>query len=237
MVLPLYVNEEYLNYNIQQFVNWVPSVHPHCAIFGASGSGKTYALRLLLGRIGLHVPDAEVIVCDYKGDDDFSFLNGLANFYRFSDCLHGLENIVSLLKERQQNCNDKHFVAFVFDEWASFISSLDKKTADSARQSLALLLQLGRSFHIHVILSQQRMDSSYFASARDNFSVILGMGKLSKEAVEMMFSEFKEQINRTKPRGYGSLVMGSDFYNVVVPKVRDPVRLEECIYRVVARNP
>ena len=63
------------------------------------------------------------------------------------------------------------------------------------------------------------------------------MGKLSKEAVEMMFSEFKEQINRTKPRGYGSLVMGSDFYNVVVPKVRDPVRLEECIYRVVARNP
>lgn len=205
-----------------KYIKWNTEKYPHMCIFGSTGSGKTFFLKIILGRISRHVADAELIICDFKSDEDFSFLEGSLNFYRFDQCLIGLERVVSLLKERQfHNTDDRHPVFLVFDEWASFINSLDKKVAEKAKQDLTLLLMLGRSFHIHVIISQQRMDSSYFNSARDNFSVIIGMGKLSKESVEMMFSEYKNIIDRNKDRGCGSVIIGSELKEIIVPAVRD----------------
>lgn len=218
---------------ITKYVKWDVEKLPHLCIFGSTGSGKTYFLKIILGRIAKSIPDAELIVCDFKADDDFSYLISSCNFYRFTECINGLERIVSILGERQQNTNaDCHPVFFVFDEWASFVTYLDKKAAENARQKLALLLMLGRSFQIHVIISQQRMDASHFGSARDNFSVIIGMGKLSKESIDMMFREYKDVINPNKERGTGSIVLGHEFKEVLVPMVRDVDRLHRLILSV-----
>ena len=195
-----------------------------------------HTCSIILGRIGKHIPDSELIICDYKSDEDFSFLDGSENFYRFDKCMEGLERAVQLLQERQQGITqDRHFFALVFDEWASFINNLDKKTADYAKQQLATLLMLGRSFGIHVIISQQRLDASYFASSRDNFSVIIGMGVLSKESVEMMYSDYKDIINRSKPQGHGSAIIGNRFREIIVPTVRDTNKLHRIILAVTCR--
>lgn len=219
---------------IRKYISWQYTRFPHMVIFGATGSGKTYLLKIILGRIGLHIPDSELIVCDFKSDDDFSFLCGLENFYRFTDCMNGLDRAVQILKLRQSGTEtDRHFFCLVFDEWASFLGSLDKKSAENAKQKLSMLLMLGRSFNIHVIVSQQRLDAVYFNSARDNFSVVIGMGTLSKESVEMMFSEYKDIIIRSKTQGQGSMVLGNHFYDIIVPDVHKHRALQDAIYQAV----
>ena len=219
---------------ITKYIKWNYEKNPHTVIFGSTGSGKTYLLKILLARIGKHIPNAELVVCDYKSDDDFSFLDGLNNFYRFDKCMDGLERAVQLLNERQHGQNkDRHFFCLVFDEWASFLNNLDKKSAEHAKQSLAVLLMLGRSYNLHVIVSQQRLDASYFNSSRDNFSVICGMGTLSKESVQMMFSDYKDVIEPNKPQGQGSIIIGNQFKSIIVPTVWDDNKLRDSILSAV----
>lgn len=235
--IDLVPDEDFSKSGIIKYVKWDYAKNPHMVIFGGTGSGKSYLLRLLLGRIGLHIPDSELLICDYKADDDFSFLGGLRNFYRFNECMEGLDRALNVLQDRQHGNPERNFFALVFDEWASFLNNMDKKQADGAKQKLSTLLMLGRSYNIHIIISQQRLDASYFGSSRDNFSVVFGMGVLSKESVEMMFSDYKESIIRNKPRGHGSLIVGDQFKNIVVPPVYHLKKLEDVIISAVDRKP
>ena len=228
--IDLVPDEDLFKSGITKYIKWEYCKFPHMVIFGSTGSGKTYLLKIILGRIGKHIPDSELVVCDYKSDEDFAFLDGQDNFYRYDKCMDGLDCAIRLLQNRQQKIvSDRHFFCLVFDEWASFINDIEKKQADHAKKCLSTLLMLGRSFNIHVILSQQRLDASYFNSSRDNFSVIFGMGSLSKESANMMFSEFKDEINISKAQGHGSLVLGNQFKNVIVPTVRDINKLHASI--------
>lgn len=233
------LDKQALELGVSLPIQWEYVRAPHMVIYGATGSGKTYLLKLILGRIALHIPDARMIICDFKGDDDFSFLDGCTDFYRFSAVKDGLNAFHDLL-ERRQAREDKtrsampHFL--IIDEYASFLNSLDKKQAEAAKQSLASILMLGRSFNLHVILCQQRLDAVYFGNARDNFSAIIGMGKLSKESADMMFSDYKDITDRNKPMGEGSCVLGSNFYNIVVPRIRDMPRLNATIRKAVFRS-
>lgn len=215
---------------VSQFIQWDYAKNPHMAIFGSTGSGKTYFSKLLLARIGLYIEDSEIVLCDFKADNDFSFAADSSNFFRFNDCLNGLNGVVDLLRQRQQvTTPDRHPIFFFFDEWASILNSMDKKTAESAKQNLSLLLMLGRSFGIHVILSQQRLDAANFNSTRDNFSVVIGLGSLSKEMVEMSFNSYKDVIDRNKPQGQGSIIIGNQFSNIRVPAISNQEKLHNAI--------
>ena len=52
---------------------------PHLAIFGSSGSGKTYVSQLLLAKAVLS--SAKLVVADFKGDLEFSFLENQEHFF------------------------------------------------------------------------------------------------------------------------------------------------------------
>lgn len=231
--IPLALNKTIADFGIPLYIQWNIEGFPHMVIFSSTGSGKTYALRLILGKIALYVPNAQLTVCDFKGDDDFSFLNGNPSFYHFMDVSKGLESFLNILKERQSGA-DKSIPQFlVFDEYAAFLTSLDKKSADATKQSMSSLLMLGRSFNLHVIVSQQRLDAKYFENARDNFSVVIGMGRISKESVEMMFSDFKDEVNRNKGRGEGTLLLGADLFDILIPIVCNQRKLEACIQSIM----
>ena len=224
-------------YGISDYIMWDFEKSPHGIIFGSTGSGKTYLLKLLLARIGISIPESELVICDYKSDEDFSFAESCEHLYRFHSCMDGLLFAVRKLEERQQKTDtSRTFFLLVFDEWASFLGCLEKKQADAAKANLATLLMLGRSFHIHVIISQQRVDAKYFDNARDNFSAVFGLGALSKESVDMMFSEYKEEVVRSHPQGCGSLVMGNKFYEIVVPRIRYMEKVEEAIRAALSRS-
>lgn len=207
---------------------------PHAIVVGATGSGKTYFVKLLLGRIATHISDAKVVLCDFK-NDDFRFLEGFPNHYAFTRCGDGLDYFFEAFQRRQQGENpSRSFRLLVFDEWASYLSMLDKKSAEVAKSKLATLLMLGRSFNYHVLISQQRADASYFATARDQFSNILSLGNLSREGRDMLFSSFKDQIQPVQRLGEGyMLTNGITLYHIKVPHVRDEERLENTIKRLV----
>lgn len=203
-------------------------------VVGATGSGKSYGLSLLLGHLSYQVEDAKIVLCDYK-HDDFRFLDGAERYYAFDRCSEGLDFFYSSFEKRQSDSNpSRSFRMLVFDEWASFISMLDKREADAAKKKLSTLLMLGRSFNYHVLVSQQRADAAYFNTARDNFSVICAMGNLSRESRDMFFSGFKDELKPVRRIGEGyMLVNGAELHHFQVQRIGDHAKLEAAIRRLV----
>lgn len=236
MEIELFLNENYLQYGIEKYVIWNPDIAPHGAIFGATGSGKTYAEKLMLARIALKCPNSQFFLCDFKGDSDFSFLAGEDRFYRYGECQKGLADFYARFLARQSGKeSDRNFLLLVFDEWASYVLSMDKKAAEEEKKKLAVLLMLGRSFNIHALLCMQRLDVAYIQN-RDCIGLVLATGNLSEEGKEMMFHEYKKKMEPNRRRGTGyMLVNGADFTPFVVPEVTDFKLLNSYIQQAVKR--
>lgn len=237
MEIPLFLHEKFLNYGIEKYVYWNPSKAPHTAIFGNTGSGKTYATKIFLGRVSRYYPDSQITICDFKGDNDFSFLSGENRFFRFMDCEKGLADFYKQFERRQSGEDlQRNFRLLVFDEWASYCLNCEKKKAEEEKKRLATLLMLGRSFNIHVLISQQRVDAAYFLSARDNINLVISLGNLSSEGKEMMFHEFKDQMKPDRKQGTGYMIInGTDFTPIVIPAVSNSDYLNNCIHQAVIR--
>lgn len=237
MEIPLFLSEKHLKYGMQKYVVWNPSKAPHAVIFGNTGSGKTYAMKLMLARIAKMEKDAQFYICDYKGDSDFSFLGSAERFYRFTECEKGLETYYEQFRKRQSGEDSARYMLILyFDEWASYIMNMEKKKAEEEKKKLATLLMLGRSFRVHVIVSQQRVDASYFNTARDNFNLVIALGNLSSEGKEMMFHEYKDQMKADRRQGTGYMIInGMEFTSIVVSKISNMNLVNTYIKNAVMR--
>ncbi|MEK4206512.1 MULTISPECIES: FtsK/SpoIIIE domain-containing protein [Paenibacillus] len=237
MVEKILLNETYLQLGISQPIDWQPDKAPHIIVCGATGSGKTYFTKLLLGKIVLYEPNAQLFVCDFKGDRDFEFLSGYSRFSRFMDCRDSLQLFYDRLCLRQSGEDkSRNMIVLFFDEWASYCNSLDKKTIEGEKQKLSNLLMLGRSFRVHVIVSQQRADAQYFGTARDNFNLTIGLGNLSEESKNMLFHEFKEQMKPDRRQGTGYMLLnGGQIAPIIVPAIANMDKLHRAIKQGVMR--
>ena len=69
------INLELLNkYNITQKITIDLVSHPHILLTGASGSGKSYALKMLI--YSSLKEKAEITFCNFKNSYDFKILKG-----------------------------------------------------------------------------------------------------------------------------------------------------------------
>lgn len=237
--IKLFFNEAYLKYGIRQYVTWNPDKAPHIAIFGTTGSGKTVASKLLLARTAKNLPDMQLFVNDYKGDSDFSFVVGTPRFARFMECEQNFESFYQrFLKRQSGEDSSRNMLLCFFDEWASYTLNIDKKKSEEEKKKLATLLMLGRSFNVHVMLSQQRMDASYFATggSRDQLNLVISLSNLSAEGKEMFFREFKDQIKPDRKQGTGYMITnGMDFTPIQVPFISDMTKINYYIREAVTR--
>lgn len=237
MLIDILINQNYLSFGISEIIQWNPERAPHIVVIGATGSGKTYLTKLLLGKISKYVPNSQIYICDFKGDDDFSFLQGCSRFHRFMDCQDGLQQFYERFQQRQRGEEtNKNMIVLFFDEWASYCNSLDKKVIEEEKKKLSNLLMLGRSFNVHVIISQQRADATYFNSARDNFNLVVGLGNLSEESKSMLFHEFKSEMLPDKTQGTGyMLTNGTNLTAIQVPTISNMAKLQTAIKEGVTR--
>jgi len=237
--IDLFFNESYLQYGIRQYVTWNPEKAPHIAIFGATGSGKTVASKLLLARTAKNLPDMQLFANDFKGDSDFSFAAQAPRFARFMECEQNFEAFYQrFLKRQSGEDSSRNMLLCFFDEWASYTLSIDKKKSEDEKKKLATLLMLGRSFNVHVMLSQQRMDASYFATggSRDNLNVVISLSNLSAEGKEQFFREFKDQMKPDRRQGTGYMITnGTDFTPIQVPFISDMTKINHYIKEAVTR--
>jgi len=105
-------NYNYFENGVKAPLNWDYVHNAHIIIFGSTGSGKTYCSKLLLARIGLHLPKAVVTVCDFKADD-FKFLSDSPNYYGFMRCTEGFNKF---LTEKINVPKSEYFLPFQIDE-------------------------------------------------------------------------------------------------------------------------
>lgn len=229
-------HEDYLRLGLKVPINWDTEAAPHVCCFGTTGSGKTYAIKLLCGKL-VKYGKAKLTVCDGKGGGDFDFLKG-CDRYAAIDVTAVFDEFYNSFLSRQRGedeSQDTHVI--MFDEWSAYLDGLgEKKHMEAQRKKLGQLLRLGRSFRTHVLLGQQRMDSTYFQGFRENFNLVIGLSNLSKESRDMFFSEYKEQMEPDRARGTGYMtVNGASFTPVAVPKANDLQKLHRAILAGVTR--
>lgn len=194
---------------------------PHALITGASGSGKTFASKYLLASLVAQNSETELFIIDYKGDSDFDIFKDFQNCYRYKEVKKGFLDFLDIFHQRQGGFDSTRTPLYLFiDEFASFLTVLDKKEADDFKKKVAELLMLARSFNVHVIMSLQRADSTYFINgARDNFPIRLGLGRLSDESRRMLFPDMDKENYTPLKRGQGYLQTdSSDIVKVFVPE-------------------
>lgn len=228
--------EDYLRQDLRVAVDWDTETAPMGCCFGTTGSGKTYALKLMCGKL-VKYGKAKLTVCDGKGGGDFDFLKG-CDRYAAIDVTAVFDRFYNSFLARQRGEDEsREMRVLLFDEWSAYLDGLDeKKHMEAQRKKLGQLLRLGRSFRTHVLLGQQRMDSTYFQGFRENFNLVIGLSNLSKESRDMFFSEYKEQMEPDRARGTGYMtVNGAGFTPVAVPKVNDLDKLHRAILAGVTR--
>lgn len=236
--IPLFLDDNYVQKNLYAPVYWEPDKACHILCCGSSGSGKSYASILALGTITYFIHSTQLYIANYKGDSDFSFLDGSKRYYCFDQCGKAIDDVYQLLLARQRGTDkSRNLVICFFDEFTSWVMSLDKKTADAYKTKINILLMLSRSFCINLFFSVQRADSAFFpAGAREQFGVMIGLGNLSKESKSMLFHEVQNYISDIPSRGIGYMTTnGTDLKRICVPTVNNITKLHKYIYKATVR--
>ena len=210
-----------LESGIKHAVGFYPFNPPHLCVTGASGSGKTYSLILILQmflRNGF-----EVYMADFKGID-FRWLDGCGHFFQHMTVGLALDRVMNIMNARMSGKEKiSHPVCLIMDEWSGYLSMLSKKDVDATKQKLQALLMLARGAGVMCVLSMQRMDvsSNFSAGSRENIGNILCLGSFSKEAKQMIAPDYKDLLI-PKGRGKGYLVTdGKVPVPITIPRIRD----------------
>lgn len=205
------------------------STHPHMLLTGSSGSGKSYALIYLLGMLAKD-GTIKIRFCDFKNSEDFKFLSAYGRYY-YGDCVY--DGIMTFYKDfctaRKEGILGRHHLLIV-DEYPALISYLtmrDKlektKRVAEVQSAIAEILMLGRGIGFGVWITTQRADATLFAhGSRDNFMVICGLGRLSKEQRQMLFSSEEIPTDTIYDKGEGLLLAdGKELVEVKFPLIAD----------------
>lgn len=207
-------------------------------VVGATGTGKTVAIKIIMAKIFYCLPTAKVWLLDFK-QFDFRFLSGATRYFGFTDCLRGLEEFYAAFKRQQQTGVAGVPQFLIIDEWGSFISAIsasEKKAAEQMKIILAELLMLGRAYRFYLIVGIQRPDAAYFAGARDNFQCCLALGNLSAEGRRMVFPDsVAERITECHKREGHIYIDGMGLDKIRIADISDMDELDAVIKELMNR--
>lgn len=206
------------------------SKYPHLLLTGSSGSGKSKALLFLIGKLLQNCTDIMIFVCDFKNSEDFSFLRTYEHYYCGNDCYRGIMEYYALFtKAREKGGKQFKRYLLICDEYPAFVNYLQlKDKANKTRYATDILnciseiLMLGRGIGFGLWIVTQRADSTLFSGgARDNFMVVIAMGRLSKEQKTMLFSG-EDIPERTMSVGEGLMLAdGKEIVLVKYPIIKN----------------
>lgn len=163
--------------------------YPHILIGGATGSGKTLLLKLLLMQC---INNGFIVnIADFKGEVDFGRIweNHCTFVTDISNTIKKLYEIIAELENRKKlyaqngyknisNYNKHEIIKhkriiFACDELAELLdttglSTKEKEPIKKIQNQLSSLARLGRAFGIHLILATQRPDANIISGQIKN---------------------------------------------------------------------
>ena len=165
------------------------SLYPHILIGGATGSGKTWLLKLML----LQAINKQymIIIADFKGKVDYpkswehycSFATELNEVQKY---LHDVCNVLEKRKilfsnfgysnidiYNQHQNNQLPRIIFACDELAEILdttrlTTTEKEPIKQIQKYISTIARLGRAFGIHLILATQRPDANILSGQIKN---------------------------------------------------------------------
>lgn len=241
MLLRLGLNHDLLPLNLQREIILDTDKNAMGLLQGATGSGKTFLLNRMLAYceydLEQNEENATVILCDFKGDDSFKEYRECKNYYAFMECMEGIEHFWSIFRDRQQGNPDRTFVLLCFDEYASFITALDKKEQETVKKKIAVCVMMARSFGMAIIFVCQMGYADTFDKIRNNITCVIAMSNVSKEMQQMFFYNVKEDMRNDKTRGMGHvLVDGCRLKHIVVPRITNMNKMNLYVKRLLNRD-
>lgn len=169
----------------------------HALICGSSGSGKSYALLFLLKQ--LLKEDVCLYFLDPKNSEDFKFLEGYKYYYSADNCYEGFKAYYEVFTQARKTMKSNKRYVLVCDEYPALILQLKAqdglnktKYASEILSINSELLMLGRGvakgFGVWTIC-QRPMATVFQEGSRDNYMVLMNLGRLSRETKQMLFSD------------------------------------------------
>lgn len=235
----------YEDYGVKVSVALPPS-HTHALITGASGSGKSWTLLYLIGSLLHSNPDTIIFLCDFKSSHDFDFLRSYKYYYSGTNCYNGIMEYYEHFNQARENASDGLRYILVAEEYPAFLTYLDSqdkvnktKKASDILSAVSEILMMGRGtgngFGFWCVT--QRADSSWFSyGSRDNFMLIISLGRLSREQKAMLFSgeDIPERVYKS---GQGLLLAdGQALKEVAFPLIKDVGDWKRHILSILSRN-
>lgn len=203
---------------------------------GQTGSGKTYFLMVLLANLLMTYPNAKLYLCDFK-NYDFRELDDCKRYFGYTDVIDGIKQVYQIFNDRllsKDNIEYEPIILYI-DEYSALLSNIGKE-ADNIQKMVAEILFMGRSYKVLPIIGLQRADSILFKNgSRDQFKTIVALGNLSKIQKEMIFPDYKDNMNKSNDVGEGYVYQDGQEYLEQI-KVKQVSESEKDIIINVLRN-
>lgn len=231
-----FVDEVMWSYGIKKWIEWDMEKDGYRILLsGPSGSGKTTLAQGILSRIARHLDGCQIYVLDYK-NIDFAYLDGAKNYFKHEASTDGFLKFYDVFENRLKENQKYNWLVLYIDELPSWQLSLPSKEQKDIMSKMARLLNLSRAKNIHLIVSCQKPLGELFSSgSRDSFSHKVLLQAPSKETVNMIMPNFKEEI-QTCPTGVGyCTVNDANLIKIRVPFPKNVETMHRDLWKAVNR--
>ncbi|QSR86403.1 PD-(D/E)XK nuclease family protein [Candidatus Methylacidiphilum infernorum] len=134
------------------------SQYPHLLVGGATGSGKSQFLKVLIAHFLLKRPKVELFVADFKGQD-FVFKETNPSPLRIvhdrEKTLSFLNQMVQEMESRFKTGKDSPKWIVIFDEYADMLGGANPGLRKELERLIQRLAQKGRAAGIHLVIATQ----------------------------------------------------------------------------------
>lgn len=207
--------------NISGNISYKLSKVPHSLIVGGTGSGKSF---FILGKIVSYLsltPQVELYIIDPK-KADLSLLRFIPNFEKKvatepNQICRLLREVVEIMEERYSTYfNDvsafgKDYTDFgippvivIFDEFSSFLHSVDKKLSKEVLDYIFTIVMKGRQAGVQVEILMQRPSADDLpTNIRAQMGFKAGLGAMDKIGYNMIFDTNNVDFKTVTEKGGG----------------------------------
>ena len=113
-------------------IEWNPQRCPSLVFIGRSGSGKSTAAQIALGRVKRYAkgPGSRATICDFKSE--YTYLKGCPRHFAHDRCMEGLKSFAAENERRIREgvTEADAFHVLLSSEWGMFCSVSDKIRQD-----------------------------------------------------------------------------------------------------------